>query len=73
MAFRREMHHPVNLVFLENPGDCLLVADIRFYKSIIIPTFHSLEIFKIARVGKGVHIDNTDFIVILLKHIMNIV
>ena len=73
MALRRKVNHPVDFVFLENFGDGFLVADIRFDKGIILPLLHLFQIFQIPRIGQCVHVDDADLVVILFKHVMNIV
>ena len=49
------------------------IADIRFYKRIIIPVLNTPQILKVSRISQSVHIDNPYFVVIFPKHIMDII
>ena len=73
MALRRKMYHAVDIIFLENLCDRRAVRDIRLYKRIIFTLLHITQILQIARVCQAVYVDNADFVVIFLKHIMNII
>ena len=73
MAFCCKVNNPVNVIFFKNLHDFFAVTDIRFHKRIIISVFNILEIFKVPRISQFVYVNNADFIVILLKHIVNIV
>ena len=42
MALRREVDHPVNVIFRKNPGNRLFIADIRPDKGITRPILHIL-------------------------------
>ena len=48
MTLRRKMNHPVNVIFRKNPGDCFLITDIGFHKSIICPILHFFQILQIS-------------------------
>ena len=73
MALRRKMYDSVDVVFLKNTADGIFIADVRFDKSIIFSVFNAFEIFKVARIGQGIHIDNSYFVIIFSKHIVNII
>ena len=73
MAFCCKMNNTVNIIFLKDLHDRFAVTDIRFHKSIVVSVFNVLEIFKISRISQFIYVNNADFIVILLKHIVNVV
>ena len=70
MAFCREIHNIINILFLENFRNSLRIADIRLNKSIVRMIFHTDQIFQISSIGKCVHIYNPN-IIVFGKHINN--
>ena len=73
MALRRKMNHPVNIILRKNPGNGILITDIRSDKGVVLSLLHFLQILQIPRIGQRIHVDNADLVIILLKHVMNIV
>ena len=73
MALRREMHHPVDVVFREDLLNRFLIADVGADEGVVIPSLHVLQVFQISRIGQGVHVDDADFVPVFLKHIVNII
>ena len=73
MTLRGKMDHPVDIILVKNLHDSFTVTDVRFYKGIVISVFDIFQIFKISCISQFVHIDDTDLIVIFLKHVMNII
>ena len=73
MALRREMHHTVDVVLREYPGDGLLVADVRLHEAVVRIALQALQVLQIARVGQKVHVDDADVVTVFPEHIMDIV
>ena len=73
MAFGCEMYHAVNIVLRENFADGFLVADICLHESVIITLLHILEILQVSRIGQGIHINDTDLVIVFFEHVMNVV
>lgn len=73
MAFCRKMYHTVDIILCENFADGILVTDISLDKGVVLTLLHVLEILKIACIGQCIHVDDTDFIIVFFKHVMNIV
>ena len=73
VAFRCEMYHTVDIVLCEDLADGFLVADIGFYEGVIVTFFHILQVLKIACIRQCIHVDDANFIVVFLKHVMNVV
>ena len=67
------MYHTVDIVLCKDLADGFLVADICFHEGVIVTFFHILQVFKIACIRQGIHVDDADLIVIFLKHVMNVV
>lgn len=73
MAFRRKMHHSVNVIFRKNLFNRFLITDVGFNKGIVLPLLQIFQIFQIAGIGEGIHIDNPDFVVIFPEHIVDVI
>ena len=73
MRLRCEMYHAVDIILSKNLRDCFLVADIRLHKCIILTILNVFQILQIPCIRQHIHIDDTDFIIILLKHIMDVI
>ena len=73
MALRREVHHPVDIVFIKDLHNGFTVADIRPDKGIVFSVLNISEIFQISRVGQLIHINDTDLVIIFLKHVVNVI
>ena len=73
MAFRRKMYDTVDVILVKDPVDRLRVADVRFYKCIILTIFDVFQILKISGISQLVHIDDADLVVIFPEHVMNVV
>ena len=73
MAFRCKMHDPVDIILCKNLADGLFITDIRLHKRIVFPVLYLFQVLKVARISELVHIDDTDFIIIFAKHILNII
>ena len=73
MAFCRKMYDTINFIFLKNLMNRFRITNIRFHKGIILSVFYGFQIFQISCIGQFIYIDNTNFISILFKHIMNII
>ena len=73
MALCREMHYPIDIILRKNFGDGLLITYVRLHKCIVFPSLYFFQIFQISCIGQTVHIDNTNFIAIFPKHVMNII
>ena len=67
------MHNSVNIVLIEYLLDGILVGNIRSDKSIILPVLDILKVLKISGVCEDIHIDDADIIIILLKHVVDVV
>ena len=67
------MHHPIDIILRKNPRDCLLVADIGLDKGIIGLVFQVLKVLQISGIGQQIHIDDTNLIPVLAKHIVNVI
>jgi len=67
------MYHTVDIVLCEDLADGFLVADIGFYEGVIVTFFHILQVLKIACIRQCIHVDDANFIVVFLKHVMNVV
>ena len=60
-------------LFRENFADGFLVADICLHESVIITLLHILEILQVSRIGQGIHINDTDLVIVFFEHVMNVV
>ena len=67
------MYYSVDIVLFKYLRYCILVADVCLNKCVIISVLDILKILKVTCVCKLVNIDNTNFIIVLSEHIMNVV
>ena len=68
-----KMNNAVDIIFIKDFHDCFTVTDISFYKCIVFTILDVLKILKISRICQFIYINDTNLIVIFLKHVMNIV
>ena len=73
MALGGKMHNAVNIILLKDFADCFRIADISFYKCIVVSVLDILEVLEISGVCKFVHIDNADLIAVFFEHIVNVI
>ena len=58
MAFRRKMYDTVDVILVKDPVDRLRVADVRFYKCIILTIFDVFQILKISGISQLIYTYN---------------
>ena len=73
MGFRCKMHDTVNLILCKNLLDGRSVTDIRLDKGIIVLLLHLPQIFRISRIGQGIHVNDADLLPVFAKHIEDVV
>ena len=73
MALGSKMHDSVDIILRKDLANRFLVTDIGLYKGIVLPVLHIFQVLQIARIGQGIHVDDAYLIVILFKHVMNVV
>ena len=72
VALCRKMYNSVNIVLLENLIYSFYITDVFFNKDIVFIVFKFFQIFRISCISKFIQINNFN-ILILFKHIMNII
>ena len=68
-----KLYNTVDVILVKDPVDRLRVADVRFYKCIILTIFDVFQILKISGISQLVHIDDADLVVIFPEHVVNVI
>ena len=71
MGFCREVDDSVKIVLIEYIADKLFVAYITVDKHIAFVPLHGQQVFKVARVGQKIQIDEQLNILLLFEHILH--
>ena len=64
------MNDYIDVILIEYLFYGILVPDIGFNKSVVVPVLHTLKVFKITSISKRIHIDDPDAVLILAEHII---
>ena len=73
MALCRKVDNSVNIILREDLCNCLFVCNVCLYECIVVSIFNILKILKVSGIGQCIHIDDSDLIVILFKHIVDVI
>ena len=73
MTLCSKMYYSVNLVLFKNLVNRICITDICLYKCVIFSVFYIFQVLKISCICQLIYIDDADFVVILFKHVMNVV
>ena len=68
-----KMYNTVNLILRKDLCDRCTVADICFYKCIIISILDIFQILKVSGIGQLINVDNANLIIIFFEHVMNVI
>ena len=67
------MNDTVNIILIKDLHDSFAVADISLNEIVVLSILNVLEVLKVSCLRQLVYIDDTDLVVVFLKHVMNVV
>ena len=73
MALCCKMNDTINIILIKDLHDSFAVADISLNESVVLSVLNVLEVLKVSCIRQLVYIDDTDLVVVFLKHVMNVV
>ena len=73
VALRSKMNNSVYVILCKNLLNCFPIAYISLDKCVVIPVFYIFKILQITCICQNIHINYTNLIVVLSKHIVNII